>query len=59
MAQINTTELDFDAIKSNLRDYFNRSDGPFKDYDFTGAGLNNILDINEKDFSFSDIFLKP
>ena len=45
MAQINTTELDFDAIKSNLRDYFNRSDGPFKDYDFTGAGLNNILDI--------------
>ena len=45
MAQINTTELDFDAIKNNLRDYFNRSDGPFKDYDFTGAGLNNILDI--------------
>lgn len=45
MAQINTTELDFDQIKQNLKNYFNRSTGPFKDYDFTGSGLNNILDI--------------
>ena len=45
MAQINTTELDFDQIKTNLRNYFNRDSGPFKDYDFTGSGLNNILDI--------------
>ena len=45
MAQINTTELDFDQIKTNLRNYFNRDSGPFKDYDFTGSGLNNVLDI--------------
>jgi len=43
--QINTTELDFNQIKNNLRNYFNRDSGPFRDFDFTGSGLNNLLDI--------------
>jgi len=45
MAQFNTTELDFEKIKNNLISYFKRQDGPFKDYDFTGSGLDHLLDI--------------
>lgn len=45
MAQFNTTELDFDKIKDNLKDYFKRSGSPFQDWDFDGSGLNNLLDI--------------
>lgn len=37
-------ELDFDTIKSNLRDYL-RSQNQFTDYDFEGSGLNILLDI--------------
>lgn len=45
MAQFNTTELDFDQIKNNLKDYFKRGDSQFRDWDFDGSGLNNLLDI--------------
>ena len=45
MAQFNTTELDFEQIKNNLKDYFKRGDSQFKDWDFDGSGLNNLLDI--------------
>jgi len=36
--------LDFDAIKSNLKDYL-RSQQQFKDFDFEGSGMNIILDL--------------
>jgi len=45
MAQFNTTELDFDQIKNNLKNYFKRGDSQFRDWDFDGSGLNNLLDI--------------
>ena len=45
MSQFNTTELDFDQIKTNIKNYFKRVDGPFKDFDFNGSGLNHLLDI--------------
>ena len=45
MPQFNTTELDFDQIKTNLKTYFKRSESAFKDWDFEGAGLNSLLDI--------------
>ena len=45
MAQFNTTELDFEQIKGNLKEYFKRSDSQFKDWDFDGSGLNNLLDV--------------
>lgn len=48
MATSNTTfnvsELDFDTIKSNLKEYL-RSQDRFSDYDFEGSGLNILLDI--------------
>ena len=43
--QFNTTELDFDQIKQNLKDHFKRADGPFNDWDFEGSGLSHLLDV--------------
>ena len=38
MAQLKVTELDFDLIKANLKEYLN-SQTEFSDYDFEGSGL--------------------
>ena len=46
MKQLNVTELDFDQIKENLKDYFrNNPSGEYSDWDFEGSGLNHLLDI--------------
>ena len=45
MAQFNTTELDFQGIKNNLISYFKRQGGQFRDYDFTGSGMDQLMDI--------------
>ena len=45
MSQFNTTELDFDAIKENIKSYFKNSDSEFRDWDYEGSGLNSLLDI--------------
>jgi len=42
--KIQTTELDFDAIKSNIKEYLQGQD-TFKDYDFEGSSLSVLLDI--------------
>ena len=42
--KIQTTELDFDQIKSNLKTYLQGQD-TFKDYDFEGSSLSVLLDI--------------
>lgn len=43
--RINVTELDFDAIKENLIQYFQAADSPFKDWNYSGAGLNVLIDL--------------
>jgi len=42
--RLDVTELDFDAIKSNLITYFKNTE-PFKDWDYAGSGLNQLLDV--------------
>lgn len=42
--KIPTTELDFDAIKSNLKTYL-QGQTEFQDYDFEGSGLSILLDV--------------
>ena len=42
--KINVTELDFDAIKANLKTFL-QGQAEFQDYDFEGSGLSVILDI--------------
>ena len=41
---IKSSALDFDNIKSNLKDYLANKD-EFKDYNFEASGLSNILDV--------------
>jgi hypothetical protein len=43
-ARLQVTDLDFDTIKSNLKNFL-RQQSEFTDYDFEGAGLNVLLDI--------------
>lgn len=46
MKQLNVTELDFDQIKENLKDYFRTNpNAEYSDWDFEGSGLNHLLDI--------------
>jgi hypothetical protein len=42
--RINISELDFDTIKNNLKDFL-RNQSEFTDYDFEGSGLSILLDI--------------
>ena len=41
---IKSTALDFNAIKSNLKQFLEES-GEFTDYNFDGSGLSSILDV--------------
>jgi len=42
--KINVTELDFDNIKNNLKDYL-RGQSEFQDYDFEGSAMSVLLDV--------------
>jgi len=37
--------LDFETLKSNFKEYLKRSDSPFKDIDYEGSNINQLLDI--------------
>ena len=41
---IKSTQLDFDVIKANLKEFL-KAQNEFADYDFEASGLNNILDV--------------
>jgi len=42
--KIQTSELDFDAIKANIKSYLEGQD-TFRDYDFEGSSMSILLDI--------------
>jgi len=44
MALVDFTKLDFDQIKTSIKDYL-RSDPNFTDYDFEGSNLSSIIDL--------------
>jgi len=44
MALVNFTNLDFDQIKTSLKDYL-RANSNFTDYDFEGSNLSSIIDV--------------
>jgi len=44
MAIINSSDLDFDTIKTKLKTYFEQQ-SEFADYNFEASGLSNILDV--------------
>lgn len=43
-AKLKVAELDFDRIKSNLKDYL-KAQSEFSDYNFEGSGMSVLLDI--------------
>ena len=45
LEQLNTTELDFDKIKANIKNHFLRQDSVYKDWNFDGSSLNMLLDV--------------
>ena len=42
--KITITDLEFDAIKSNLKDYLS-AQTQFQDYDFEGSGMDVLMDV--------------
>ena len=44
MPNLNISELDFDTIKANLKEFLNNQD-EFTDYDFEGSGLSVLIDL--------------
>ena len=44
MALVNFADLDFDQIKTSIKDYL-RSNSNFTDYDFEGSNLSSIIDV--------------
>lgn len=42
---VSLVDLDFAAIKSNLKTFLKRSDSPFKDVDFEGSNITQLLDV--------------
>ena len=44
ITKLNITELDFDTIKTNLKDYF-ASQSEFTDHDFNGSAISVMLDV--------------
>ena len=44
MPLVNFSNLDFDQVKTSLKEYL-RSNSNFTDYDFEGSNLSTILDV--------------
>ena len=44
MPLANFSNLDFDEVKTTLKDYL-KSNSEFTDYDFEGSNLSTILDV--------------
>jgi hypothetical protein len=44
MSLVNYSNLDFDQIRKNIKDYL-RSNSNFTDYDFEGSNLSTIIDV--------------
>ena len=55
MSNIKITELDFDILKENLKDFL-KGQEEFQDYDFDGSGLQILLDILSANTHYNAIY---
>ncbi|MBA94854.1 MAG: hypothetical protein CMP21_03745 [Rickettsiales bacterium] len=55
MSNIKVTDLDFDILKENLKDFL-RGQEEFQDYDFDGSGLQILLDILSANTHYNAIY---
>lgn len=42
---LNLVDVDFDTLKQNFKSYLSSSSSPFKDYDFEGSNISQLLDV--------------
>ena len=54
--KIQTTELDFDAIKQSLKTYLS-GQSEFSDYNFDGSGMNILLDLLAYNTHYNGLYL--
>ena len=54
--KINTSELDFDKIKDNLKSFLSGQE-QFKDYDFEGSNLSVLLDVLAYNTHYQGLYL--
>lgn len=54
--RIKVAELDFDSIKSNLKNFMQGQE-QFSDYDFEGSGLNILLDVLAYNTHYNALYL--
>jgi hypothetical protein len=55
-SNIQISDLDFDAIKTNLKTFL-RSQDKFKDYDFEGSALSNLIDLLAYNTHYNSYYL--
>jgi hypothetical protein len=55
-SNIQISDLDFDAIKTNLKTFL-KSQDKFKDYDFEGSALANLIDLLAYNTHYNSYFL--
>lgn len=53
--RIDVSELDFDAIKNNLKEFM-RGQDEFKDYDFDGSGMSVLVDILAYNTHYNNLY---
>lgn len=56
-ASINITNLDFDEIKSSLKNYLSQDSSPFADYNFEGSVLSTVLDVLARNTYYNGFYL--
>lgn len=56
MSEIKYTELDFAAVKNNLKNFL-KSQNQFKDYDFDGSSLSILLDVLAYNTAYNGFYL--
>jgi hypothetical protein len=54
--RLNVSELDFDQIKTNLKNFL-KQQSEFQDYDFEGSGLSVLLDILAYNTHYNSYYL--
>jgi len=54
--RLQVTDLDFDTIKGNLKEFL-RGQSEFTDYDFEGSGLNVLLDVLAYNTHYNSYYL--
>ncbi len=54
--RLKVTELDFDSIKLNLKNFL-KQQSEFEDYDFEGSGINILLDILAYNTHYNSYYL--